>query len=153
MVRNLRYAAVLQWSLLHAGFVHIVLGMYQCFFRDLAFLLLAQICKVHECCTASDLNLILWMMTSISLVSSGISYSERAWSRWCSTVIPRHFLNTAQGLRGESPHFPFCASWQSVCGWCAAQHPIKVSKQDFQSPSGIFITLFQLGSFYWLQRN
>lgn len=99
------------------------------------------------------LNLILWMMTSISLVSSGISYSERAWSRWCSSVIPLHFLNTAQGLRGESPHFPFCASWQSVCGWCAAQHPIKVSKQDFRSPSGIFITLFQLGSFYWLQRN
>lgn len=56
----------------HAGFVHIVLGVYQCFCRDLTFLLLAQIFKVHECCTASDLNVILWMMTSSSLVSSGV---------------------------------------------------------------------------------
>lgn len=33
-------------------------------------------------------------------------------------------------------------------GWCAAQHLTLVSKQAFQSPSGIFITLFQLGPFY-----
>lgn len=109
MVRNVRYLAVLQWRLLHAGFVHIMLGMYQCFCRDLTCLLLAQIFKVHECCTASDLTVILGMMTSASLISSGISYSERA-EVVDAVVIPRHFLNSAQGLCGESPHFSFCAS-------------------------------------------
>lgn len=101
MVRNLRHSAVLQWRLLHAGFVCIMLGTYQCFCRDLTFLLLAQISKVHECCIASDLNLILWMVTSVSLVSSGISYSARAWGSWCCTVIPHHFLHSAHRLCGE----------------------------------------------------
>lgn len=68
---------------MYAGFVHIMLGMHQCLCKDLTFPLLAQICEVHKCCTASDLNLILWVMTSVSLVNSGISYSEGAWSNWC----------------------------------------------------------------------
>lgn len=90
-----KYSAVLLQRLLHAGFVHIAPSMYWCGFADLTFVLPAQICKLHECCTASDLNLILWMMASISPVNSGISYSERAWNSHCGMVFLHHFLNGA----------------------------------------------------------
>lgn len=120
MVRNTPAVNIQQCCnrLLHAGFVHV----YWCGFIDVTFVLLSQICKIHECCAASDLDLILWMMASISLVNSGLSYSERACNSRCRDSYSRPFLE--QGIRATwswptLPLLPLCfltiSLWLASC--------------------------------------
>lgn len=98
----------------------------------MSFVLLSQICKLHKCRTASDLNLILWMMTSICLVNSDPRCSERAWNSRCKDSYSTPFLE--RGIRAiwgwpTLPLLPLC--FLTISLWLA-QHLLNILSRFYK---------------------